>query len=468
MTRHHENDAPRQVVDGNDRIYTLTERIGEGGQGVVFRVKEGGVAVKIINSTGANSAAKLRKRLRAVRCLDLKGLPVVLPERLLQGPSVGYTMKLVDGFAPLMSLMRPPANCDSVPAWHLESGGLRGRLERLALLADALCRLHSRGVAYGDPSPANVLVTGQGKVPKIFLIDSDNLCVDGLAGAPTVFTNGYGAPELVTGRSGCNSLTDAHAFAIMVAQALMLRHPFVGDMVEDGEVELEEAAFRGDLPWIGHSTDERNRTSGGIPLEWVATPRIRLLFTQCFERGLSDASSRPGMTSWRAALGEALDGLVDCAHCGGGFHSGETTNCPWCGSEKPAIRIANGLLWSPEAPVTGNTGQFVMNRNGEPDKLWRLAIAGKRSRKLLRQHAFSDPDAEQTFEPVVKLQLASSAKLRIKNIAENPVWLRTHGSTKAMNERLDPERETTVPLRVRDPWYCHFGAPDAIHRAVQF
>ena len=47
---------------------------------------------------------------------------------------------------------------------------------------------------------------------------------------------------LVLGKSGVNTLTDAHAFAVIAFQTLCLIHPLMGDLVLDGEPELEEKA----------------------------------------------------------------------------------------------------------------------------------------------------------------------------------------------------------------------------------
>lgn len=87
----------------------------------------------------------------------------------------------------------------------------------------------------------------QAEAHEAWLIDLDNLCTHSEPGR-AVFTPYYGAPEIVTGRSGATSLSDAWAFAVLAFNALTLLHPLCGDLVRDGEPELEEQALTGQVP----------------------------------------------------------------------------------------------------------------------------------------------------------------------------------------------------------------------------
>jgi serine/threonine protein kinase len=100
----------------------------------------------------------------------------------------------------------------------------------LSAVAEVLARLHGKGLAYGDPSPANLLIPPNPvDEPNVFLIDADNLRAFAQAGSHYIFTPGYGAPEVVTGQHGISTLSDAHAFAVIAYKVLTTNHPFVGE-----------------------------------------------------------------------------------------------------------------------------------------------------------------------------------------------------------------------------------------------
>ena len=77
--------------------------------------------------------------------------------------------------------------------WYRSTGGLQWRLHVLSAIAEVLARLHGKGLAYGDPSPANLLVPpAPVDEPNVFLIDADNLRAFAKAGSHFIFTPGYG------------------------------------------------------------------------------------------------------------------------------------------------------------------------------------------------------------------------------------------------------------------------------------
>lgn len=80
---------------------------------------------------------------------------------------------------------------------------------------------------------------------------------------PAFYTPGYGASEFVCGHGAVNTLTDAHALAVLVFQTLSLVHPLLGDAVDEGEPELQKRALAGDeaFPWVDHPEDRCNPAS---------------------------------------------------------------------------------------------------------------------------------------------------------------------------------------------------------------
>ena len=100
---------------------------------------------------------------------------------------------------------------DKEMAWRLlhyaETGSTRRRFFALSKCASILARLHAAGLVYGDISPNNAFL-GENSSRMVWLIDSDNLRFELASGGTSVFTPGYGAPEIVQGRDQSRPRTD--------------------------------------------------------------------------------------------------------------------------------------------------------------------------------------------------------------------------------------------------------------------
>ena len=246
-------------------------------------------------------------------------------------------MELMDGLEPMKLMLESSltglrdGNGVSV---YLHSGGMSRRIRILARLARSLASLHGRALAYGDLSPANIFVSMAHQYSEVWLIDCDNLSVLSHEGGQKVYTPDYGAPEILRNESGINSLTDSWSFSVIAFQLLSMLHPLKGDMVNDGTPELEDAALHGELPWIDHPGDERNRTINGLPRDQILTKRLREYFEQCFNAGLNDPEARPSLAAWAEAFEAASMLLARCDSdlgCGNAFLFNARRECPFCG-----------------------------------------------------------------------------------------------------------------------------------------
>ena len=209
----------RTVYDQHGTAHILTSMLGEGGQGIVCTTERPNVLVKVQRQRLDPRA--LRERVRQINALlnlELDSLHIARPQALIERPVPGYVMELMDGLEPLQKMLeashRALVEGDGLSG-YVATGGLRRRLALLHELARTLASLHARGLAYGDLSPANVFVSQSVGHHQLWLIDCDNLCVSERAGHGHVHTPGYGAPEVVRGESGVNSLSDAWAFAVI-------------------------------------------------------------------------------------------------------------------------------------------------------------------------------------------------------------------------------------------------------------
>jgi len=336
----------RVICDTNGIEHELVERLGEGGQGVVFRTRDPGVLLKL--SKVGLADARVQSWFRHVSWVarqPLAGLHVAVPVALVDNRhNPGYVMELMDGMEPLGRMLDEAAQAlqeggglDSYRA----SGGVARRMRLLAKLARILAELHGRGLAYGDLSPANVFVSRSVEHDEVWLIDSDNISVTSRAGGRMIWTRQFGAPEILRGLSGINSLTDSWSFGVLAFQLLTLAHPFKGDLVEEGDAELEEQALRGDLPWIDDPSDHANACSSGLPRPELLSLRLRNLFEQCFGEGLEDPGARPSMAEWAEGFEAGVALLAECDPedgCGSSFIYNPRACCPFCDTTIPAAQ----------------------------------------------------------------------------------------------------------------------------------
>ncbi|OPG12607.1 hypothetical protein B1L11_13680 [Microbispora sp. GKU 823] len=457
MRRSH---RPGDIVrDDRGEALELCEEIGSGGQGTVWSLKGGQAAVKFVESGAGDD---LRLRIAAVRRFDLSGVPIARPLSLLVGDDIGYTMELLAEMTGIGTLIAVPHERQA--EWFHATGGLRRRLRLLARAAEALDRIHSKGLAYGDVSPGNVLVSARSENDQVWLIDPDNLSVQARLPDAAYVTEDYAAPELLTGQAGPDSLTDVFAFAVLAFHTLALTHPFIGDMV-DRDAGLEVDAFRGRLPWIDHQTDDRNRSSQGLSRQIALTKGLRRLAAQTFEEGLHRPERRPSMRDWHDKLDQAALLMIACPGCGGTYHAA-MTGCPWCRRESrpPVLRCdLHGYLpagKAPEIPDEAETERLrsIILASGQPQTV--RARTG-----LLCLDRGPSGIATDPGEPLVDLNWDGGRRVLIHRVGRHPVWMVNRRARSDVP--LDPGDIWPLNLNDTADWTVHFGPPAEPHRLLR-
>lgn len=198
--------------------YTLRDKLGAGGMGVVYRAIDGDgreVAVKLLHPQIANDAESRERFAREVRAVSRVRGPRVA--EVLEADIAASTPYLVTRYVPGSSLQQLVAT----------DGPLRGAaLEALAAdLIDALASIHEAGIVHRDLKPANVLVCGGEAYVIDFgiaqIADDTRLTVPGMVPG----TPGYLAPELLAG-DDAGPPGDVFAWAATVAYAATGRPPF--------------------------------------------------------------------------------------------------------------------------------------------------------------------------------------------------------------------------------------------------
>ncbi|MFD0254031.1 hypothetical protein ACFVGX_24340 [Streptomyces sp. NPDC127113] len=456
----------RPVEDEYHQLWPLSHSIGAGGQGEVWLARGGRTAIKMITAPTQEAADAVHTRLRRIQRLPLDGVPLAGVLALLAPPKLGYVMELADEMVPLDRLCVPDE--DDVAAWYLRTGGLERRLRLLAKLADAVARLHSRAIVYQDLSPSNVLVSAAPEQQEIRLIDVDNLGLVSAVESVPVHTPGYGAPEIVSGRSGATTLADAHALAVLVFETLTASHPFRGDEVLDADPSYQQEyadCFR--LPWIDHPTDRSNECSWGIaPREEVLSGQLWDLATRCFVDAVTDPLARPSAARWAVALHSAAGQTVECAECRWSFRA-IASSCLACGRPRGRVWLLRHGLTGP----VGVDGEGTLGSGaGDDIPLVELSEVPLPDFTVLR------PDAETTLTArhtspapdrpdTVVAQLRSQGQgVTVTNLSRDSLWL-DHTDGRPWRE-IGQGSQATVPVDGR-PWTLHFGRQGVIHRWVR-
>ena len=390
-----EHQALKPLVDEYDNVHQMADELARGGQGVVYRTKDADLAVKQpLDAAGQpDKNANLRERFQHVRLLPIpRRIPVSLPLAILRDEP-GYVMRLLNGMKPFASFdldgrskKKLEDQSQALPQWltkipdkdlalrllhYAQTGSTRRRSLALAKCAAILARLHSAGLVYGDISTNNAFI-GEDDTTDVWLIDADNMRLELPSGGVSVYTPGYGAPEVVQGRDQSRPRTDCWAFAVMTFKLLALCHPFIGKKVlepedeEDGwdadpapngtATDLNEQAFAGFLPFVDDEDDDSNEGVGGLPRVLVATEGLRRLFQETFGAGRELPHRRPTMAFWTLELARAADQSLDCLECGMSHFADEYAQCPYCGAARPAFIRVKTPRW--EILIPGGATEF--------------------------------------------------------------------------------------------------------------
>jgi eukaryotic-like serine/threonine-protein kinase len=463
-------DNIQTVADVNGTIYELEVLAGgEGGQGVVYLVRGGKLAVKLLKNTSSENRESLRVKLEEVRRLPLEDLLLAKPLQMLAKPRVGYVMELFTEMESLSKLIFPGKNKNPLE-YYIQTGGLKRRLRILAKVADTLSKMHSRSLVYGDPSPNNIFISEDPKYSEIRLIDADNICYTTQRGQQVVYTPRYGAPEVVLGKSTVNTLTDTYAFAVILFEALTFIHPLLGDHIIDGSPDLEEKAFQGQYPWIEDTQDTSNKTIRGLERENVLSPGLMQLCKETFGEGLLEPTKRPGIQKWVDALFSAYDNTISCPSCLGTYYR-DKRECPWCSDADDPQPIPYHILcligrWEPDSVSNKLIKKPVMIKSEatqQPGAAGTLTLQVNQSIVVTKRIADIDRSNEM-HEPKVKIMLKESEGnhfIKVRAALGHKVWVSDQDG-----EGFEVIREEWVKIKYSQ--ILHFGPQTRPHRIIYF
>jgi serine/threonine-protein kinase len=224
--------------------YTIKEKIGEGGMGVVYRAERSDeefahrVAIKIIRHERATreNIRRFKHEQRILAGLNHPGIA-----RLFDGGVTG------DGFPYIIMEYVDGTPIDDY--CHQQSCTLDHKIELFENVLEAVRYAHENLVIHRDLKPGNILVDQDGNIKILdfgiskLLEDEDDMELT-QTGA-RLLTPHYAAPEQVK-QQNITTATDLYALGIIFYQLLAGKHPF--DFEELSRYEMEQAILEQEAP----------------------------------------------------------------------------------------------------------------------------------------------------------------------------------------------------------------------------
>lgn len=321
----------------------VIQKLGEGGQGVVYKVNYNGKSLALKWYFG-NKLSNADKFYRNIQNNIKQGAPTnafLWPLEITEyfEGSFGYLMEL-----------RPPEYKDF--SLFLLAKVHFANIE--ALINTALCitngfrELHNRGYSYQDLNDGNFFVNP--KTGDVLICDNDNVAPYGenlgIAGKCR-----YMAPEVVMGQKRPDSHTDRFSLAVVLYMLLFLNHPLEGKrtMCPCLTEELERKFYGSDPVFVWDPANDANRPVRGVHTNeiklWPLYPAfVRKTFEKAFSHEVmvgNDTTHRVIEKEWQEVFTTLRDLTIKCS-CGSETFidpSQQSCKCINCGKsiERPPI-----------------------------------------------------------------------------------------------------------------------------------
>ncbi|MFH8381758.1 hypothetical protein ACH4E7_12535 [Kitasatospora sp. NPDC018058] len=327
------------VVSDTGRAWRLTERIGNGSEGVVYAVDDPRPLVaKLVPDPPAPAGyrrrvARLVRQRREPRTVRLlAGTPVRIAWPLAAVRTDGPPDGAVDGYLmadlrrdhhPFAHLLAPAARRTALPRATWATA-----LTAAHALARLVADLHAEGYVVGDLKPDNLWADGQGRVA-IADVDSWQFTDAGELFPGRMGTPGYTAPERIGAQPGTppDRAADDFVLAVLVHQLLTDGlHPFAGHPGDGGAyLSYDDNVLHGRCRLLDRASVVLPRSAPPVDL---LPRRLRDLFRTAFAAG----AVRPSASGWAEALAAeaAPNRLRGCAADARHVYTVERPWCPWC------------------------------------------------------------------------------------------------------------------------------------------
>ncbi len=303
-------------------------KLGEGGQGVVYKVRYNGKEMALKWYFGFEDEEKADKFYSSLKSnIDKKAptnaflWPLEITEKSEETAKDGRKRVC---FGYLMEL-RPPEYKDfSAFLLAKERFSEIGAVTNAALrIIEGFRKLHQLGLSYQDLNDGNFFVNPQ--TGDVLICDNDNVSeygeASGIAGKCR-----YMAPEIVTGENKRpDKYTDRFSLAVVLYMMLFLNHPLEGKKTMCPCITEEfERKFYGSEPvFVYDPDDDSNRPVRGVHVNeiklWELYPKfVREKFQKAFSKKymtVEGAKDRVNEQEWQAVFVKLRDATVRCPGC---------------------------------------------------------------------------------------------------------------------------------------------------------
>lgn len=307
----------------------VIQKLGEGGQGVVYKVRFNGKELALKWYFG-NKLSDPDRFYRNIQNNIKKGAPTeafLWPLEITEyfEGSFGYLMEL-----------RPPEYKDFSLFLLAKArfSGIAAVVNAALCITNGFRALHNSGFSYQDLNDGNFFVNPQ--TGDVLICDNDNVAeygdALGIAGKCR-----YMAPEVVMGKKKPDVHTDRFSLAVVLYLLLFLNHPLEGKrtMCPCLTEELERKFYGSEPVFTWDSSNDTNRPVRGVHVNeiklWPIYPKfVRETFEEAFSREAmigADTQHRVTEKKWQ----EVFTALRDCiAICSCNSETFIDTSLPSC------------------------------------------------------------------------------------------------------------------------------------------
>jgi hypothetical protein len=314
---------------------SLTEELGSGGEGTVYKTSKLSHVAKIYSSqVDQEKFEKLRVMLdnppSNPSSLSEEHISIAWPLDILlnQGQNpVGFLMPEIRSSKPLISVY-------SSAKREKQAVGFNWLYLHTTALNTAfiLKSLHHSHYTVGDLKPDNFRVNDRSLVS---IVDTDSFQVKDLSTGKIYYSSmgsdEYTPPEMYGQDLSSverSEVQDRFGLAIVIWLLIFGKHPFSGKWKGSGNDPLINDNIR-DGYWVYGDKSKIQPTDLTIPMN-VVHPELQKLFYQCFSVGHNNPYARPTSSEWCEALKISINDLQRCQFNRQHYYSTGYKKCYWC------------------------------------------------------------------------------------------------------------------------------------------
>lgn len=325
----------QRLVDERGQGLRLGEKLGEGGEGAVYRLAtNSAVAVKVYKAAlTPDRVAKIRA-LAAMTRSDVERFtawPAGLVLNELDQP-IGLLLPVVERARDIHHLYNPGSRRK-----HFPEADWRFLIHVSTNLARAFAAVHQLGLVIGDVNHGSVLVARDGTLR---LIDVDSFQVPAPNGQPllcTVAVPLFQPPELVGAdlRSVVRTPQhDAFGLAVLIFHLLLQgRHPYAGRYLGHGDMPIERAIREHRFAFSRNAVSRQMQPPPNTVGLEILPSSIATLFEAAFSPD-AGRRGRPLPRHWLANLQTLASDLAKCPRAATHHYPRTLSLCPWCQFEQ--------------------------------------------------------------------------------------------------------------------------------------